>query len=579
MGRLFSSILLITLGVYLVGAQTTDTTLQERTHSEDVVDVVIKKITRANFASPDKGFMKRIACAESQYGTAPTTYANGYYGGVWQMDEANFLLTKNNITYPNLNEFHRKIFRSSLRIDWTKVVWQDLWKPLYSGLAARILLWIRQEAGHVIPDTLANQAVYWKTHYDIGGGTVEDFKAQVALCEGTLTCSGRMDLSIVLDGSGSVGATAFREALGFVNNLIETFSSANSTVAGDAGVRFAFMVYSDWQEIRFLLNNALTPAEMRRQVSTTYYPEGGTYTGAAITAAVNMFSESGPIRPGVAKVITVFTDGQSGDAVVGPASFAGRNEIDTFGVGIGTNINQLELTQIAQGKDDRTFMLSNFAGLAEFFRTMNEETCKIPQKPVLGAVTQDQVVKAEKRFFVFALPEEGITVVLDNKNGTTVSYYSYTDDTPSSAFNDGIINGTTHIPYRELSPKDNPQVYISVTGEEDTNHYEISVVQYESTPPPTTTPIPTTIAETTAEPTVPMTDPPTTTPIPTTVVLATDLATTVGTTAAVPTSVFVNASTPAGTDGPNTTTTSGATAIAVVNALFVWLSTTLMLSQ
>ncbi|OQV25446.1 putative Transmembrane cell adhesion receptor mua-3 [Hypsibius exemplaris] len=623
MGRLFSSILLITLGAYLVGAQTTDTTLQERTYSEDVVDVVIKKITRANFASPDKGFMKRIACAESQYGTAPTTYANGYYGGVWQMDEANFLLTKNNITYPGLNEFHRKIFRSSLRIDWTKVEWQDLWKPLYSGLAARILLWIRQEAGHVIPDTLANQAVYWKTHYDIGGGTVEDFKAQVALCEGTLTCSGRMDLSIVLDGSGSVGAIAFREALGFVNNLIDTFSSANSTVAGDAGVRFAFMVYSDWQEIRFLLNNALTPAEMRRQVSTTYYPESGTSTGAAIIAAVNMFSESGPIRPGVAKVITVFTDGQSGDDVVGPASFAGRNEIDTFGVGIGTGINQLELTQIAQGRDDRTFMLSNFAGLTEFFRTMNEETCKIPQKPVLGAVTQDQVVKAEKRFFVFALPEEGITVVLDNKNGSTVSYYSYTDDTPSSAFNDGIINGTTHIPYRESDPEEISQIYISVRGEEDTNNYEISVAQYESTPPPTTTPIPTTlipttlipttlipttiaettaeptvpvtdpptttpipttllpttIAETTAEPTVPVTDPPTTTSIPTTVVLATDLATTVGTTAAVPTSVFVNASTPAGTDGPNTTTTSGATAIAVVNALFVWLSTTLMLSQ
>ncbi|OQV25444.1 hypothetical protein BV898_00385 [Hypsibius exemplaris] len=342
-----------------------------------------------------------------------------------------------------------------------------------------------------------------------------------------------MDLSIVLDGSGSVGATAFREALGFVNNLIETFSSANSTVAGDAGVRFAFMVYSNWQEIRFRLNNALTPAEMRRRVSTTYYPEGGTNTGAAITAAVNMFNQSGPIRPGVAKVITVFTDGQSGDAVVDPASFAGRNEIDTFGVGIGTNINQLELTQIAQGRDDRTFMLSNFAGLAEFFRTMNEETCKIPQKPVLGAVTQDQVVKAEKRFFVFALPEEGITVVLDNKNGSTVSYYSYTDDTPSSAFNDGIINGTTHIPYRELSPKDTPQIYISVIGEEDTNNYEISVAQYESTPPPTTTPIPITVV----------------------------------------------ATTPVLTAGPNTTTTSGATAIAVVNALFVWLSTTLMLSQ
>ncbi|OQV18314.1 hypothetical protein BV898_07519 [Hypsibius exemplaris] len=473
-------LVVVTLGISMVSAQTTDKTLEERAQNEDVVDAVIKKISKANFASPDKGFLKRIACVETQHGTAAHTYMEGNHGGIWQMTETNFLLTKNSITYPGLNEFHQKIFRSSLRIDWTKVVWRDLRKPLYSGLAARILLWIRQEAGHVIPDTLANQALYWKTHYNIGGGTVEDFKAQVARCEGTLTCSGRMDLSIVLDGSGSVGATAFREALGFVNNLIDTFSSANSTVGGDAGVRFAFMVYSDWQEIRFLLNNALTPAEMRTQVSTTRYPQGGTNTGAAITAAVNMFNQSGPIRP--------FTDGQSGDAVVGPASFAGRNEIDTFGVGIGTGIVQTELTQIAQGKDDRTFMLSNFAGLTEFFRTMNEETCKIPQKPVLGAAMQDKVVKDEKRYFMYVLPPDGITIVLDNQNGgSTAAYYSYTDDTPSAAFNDGTVSGRTHIPYRAPTPSspnlarqdgtNGTQIYVSVIGVGETNNYEIRGIE------------------------------------------------------------------------------------------------------
>ncbi|OQV25445.1 hypothetical protein BV898_00386 [Hypsibius exemplaris] len=249
------------------------------------------------------------------------------------------------------------------------------------------------------------------------------------------------------------------------------------------------MAYEKGQEIRFLLNNVLTPAEMRTQVSTTSYPGDGTNTGAAITAAVNMFNQSGPIRPGVAKVTTVFTDGQSYDDLVGPASLAGRNEIDTFGVGIGTGIVQTELTQIAQGRVDRTFMLSDFASLMEFFRTMNEETCKIPQKPVLGAAMQDKVVKNEKRYFMYALPPDGVKIVLDNQNGgNTAAYYSYTDDTPSAAFNDGIVSGRTHIPYRAPTPSSpnlarhdcttsGTQIYVSVIGVGETNNYEIRGIE------------------------------------------------------------------------------------------------------
>ena len=62
---------------------------------------------------------------------------------------------------------HRDQIKAKLGIDWTKTSWQDLKKPLYSGLASRLYL-ARIEL--LIPADLPSQAEYWKTHYNTGAG-------------------------------------------------------------------------------------------------------------------------------------------------------------------------------------------------------------------------------------------------------------------------------------------------------------------------------------------------------------------------------------------------------------------------
>ena len=64
--------------------------------------------------------------------------------------------------------------KARLGIDWTKTQWQDLEKPLYSGLAARLFL-IRFRAP--IPSDVLSQARYWKRYYNTsaGKGTVQKF--------------------------------------------------------------------------------------------------------------------------------------------------------------------------------------------------------------------------------------------------------------------------------------------------------------------------------------------------------------------------------------------------------------------
>jgi len=72
-----------------------------------------------------------------------------------------------------LKKYWDKI-KVKLGIDWTKTQWEDLEKPLYSGLAARLFL---ARIPAPIPSDLSSQALYWKTYYNTsaGKGTVQKF--------------------------------------------------------------------------------------------------------------------------------------------------------------------------------------------------------------------------------------------------------------------------------------------------------------------------------------------------------------------------------------------------------------------
>lgn len=73
--------------------------------------------------------------------------------------------------------------KAKLGIDWTQTSWQDLEKPLYSGLASRLFL---ARLSPPIPTDLSSQAQYWKTHYNTvaGSGTVQKFIDDVKQAHG-----------------------------------------------------------------------------------------------------------------------------------------------------------------------------------------------------------------------------------------------------------------------------------------------------------------------------------------------------------------------------------------------------------
>lgn len=145
-----------------------------------VIEEVVSKV-QSLFGSDNK-FLRRIAYVESKDGTDKNTYRSGCNGGIWQVDRVGFESTQDTKSHPSLKAKHKRI-KQSLDIDWEKVKWNDLRKPLYSGLAARLFL---LKIPAPIPSSLKDQADYWKRYYNTesGAGTAQKFIDDVNKLEG-----------------------------------------------------------------------------------------------------------------------------------------------------------------------------------------------------------------------------------------------------------------------------------------------------------------------------------------------------------------------------------------------------------
>ena len=171
-----------------VKAQGRDQTRIPGSSGSSVVQATVALIRGSGIFPNDHQLLRRIAWVESKDGTDPQTYRQGYHGGIWQVDLIGFQDTQNITSHPGLVSKFSKI-RRQFGIDWRTVQWEDLRKPLYSGLAARLLLSNKPEPIPLASNVTA-QASYWKEHYNTekGAGTEEKFIRDVrALKRGKIT--------------------------------------------------------------------------------------------------------------------------------------------------------------------------------------------------------------------------------------------------------------------------------------------------------------------------------------------------------------------------------------------------------
>ena len=117
--------------------------------------------SRKRIFMDDHHFVKRVALVESSLNKTSKE------GGLWNVDECAFKSTQNKRREnKQLATLHKNI-RRTFGVTWSKIKYRDLRRPLYSVLAARIIL---EMAVPSIPRGLRNQARLWlETYHECEG--------------------------------------------------------------------------------------------------------------------------------------------------------------------------------------------------------------------------------------------------------------------------------------------------------------------------------------------------------------------------------------------------------------------------
>ena len=116
-------VLLVILGV--CSCQTTDLTETVRANGTSAVLLVLARIQQSGVFGSDNDVLRRIAYVETRDGTAEDTFQDGYYGGIWAVDESDFLRTQNTEMNSRLPIKLQQI-QDFFEIDWIGVSWMDL---------------------------------------------------------------------------------------------------------------------------------------------------------------------------------------------------------------------------------------------------------------------------------------------------------------------------------------------------------------------------------------------------------------------------------------------------------------------
>lgn len=143
-----------------------DLTSTPEASGSSVVLSTVDLIERSEIFEDDYQTLRRIARLETSDGTNQLTYRPYHYGGIWNINKTIFNSLHVNLAHGN---GMWRIFG----INWNSVKWEDLRKPLYSGLAAR--LFINQITGGASLYQTYFQANMWSNAYTSSQKTESDY--------------------------------------------------------------------------------------------------------------------------------------------------------------------------------------------------------------------------------------------------------------------------------------------------------------------------------------------------------------------------------------------------------------------
>jgi len=195
-------------------------------------------------------------------------------------------------------------------------------------------------------------------------------------------CTPDLDMLLVVDNSGSLDSGEYASVETFCNNIVDSFTLyTTSTLRGlrVAVLQFGDTFYSyDWSYSRATIRSNL----QRKDVG------GSTATGTALTRSRQMWLKQSPYtgytpRIGVTKIQIVLTDGYCNvncGVIVSESTTLDNNNIDVYGIGVGSGVNNVEIQRIAchcaSGcACSRAFNVAQFSQLNSLLQSIVSVSC------------------------------------------------------------------------------------------------------------------------------------------------------------------------------------------------------------
>ena len=185
------------------------------------------------------------------------------------------------------------------------------------------------------------------------------------------------DVVFILDSSNSIWLNDFYKQTSFVRDVIENFDIG----PGQSQTRVGVLTFGHAVWKQFDLNSKFNKDDLMKSVENIKHGRGRmTNTGEAINYALdNMFTPSAGSRKGVTRVVIVITDGRSQKTYATKLAARRLHEakINTFAIGVGRNIDLLELQDIASNPDsDYRFMVTDFNALTTITTRLARKACE-----------------------------------------------------------------------------------------------------------------------------------------------------------------------------------------------------------
>ena len=179
------------------------------------------------------------------------------------------------------------------------------------------------------------------------------------------------DIVWILDDSGSVGYTNFRQMLEFVKTFVRSFK------IGPLNVQMGAITFSTHAHEYIKLKDKLNEQDLINAINRLPYQSGTTHTSEALMGALNSsFTPQLGDRDSVTDIMIVITDGQSQNprATAAAADRVHKSGVKVFAIGIGNHVMKTELNAIASDKD-HVFHVQNFDALHLLKEELQNKVC------------------------------------------------------------------------------------------------------------------------------------------------------------------------------------------------------------